>query len=134
MTTQHRRPVPSPAAEPELVIPSDGKIDLGDGDWVKLSTKLTVERMLGLLAAFDTYEQSAASLPKNRVAGSIKAQIELAVSSLAVLIVAASVRDEDGKEIAGTDEAALRQWDTVKLMKAGSYAQAVKGQIQTPGT
>jgi hypothetical protein len=131
VTTQHRRPVPSPAAE--LVLPSDGKVDLGDGDWVRLSTKLTVERMLGLLAAFDAYEESSAALPKGRVAGGIKAQIELAVSSLAVLVVEASVRDEDGKEIDGTDESALRKWDTVKLMKAGSYAQAVKAQIKSPG-
>jgi hypothetical protein len=116
-----------------LVLPADGKIDLGDGDWVRLSTKLTVERMLGLLAAFDAYEQATATLPKGRVAGAVKAQIELAVSSLAVLMVEASVRDEDGKEISGCDEGALRRWDTMKLMTAGSYAQAVKAQIKSPG-
>jgi hypothetical protein len=131
--SQRQTPAAARPPAPPRVIPADGRIDLGDGDWVELNVKLTVQRMLDLLGAFDTYENGLADLKKGRAARALIVNVELAVSALPSLIRAASVRGEDGMQIEGHDEAALRQWAPEKLLEAGSYLEAVKASLKHPG-
>ena len=146
------KPAPRPSAEP-LTLPADGKIDLDGGDWVRISTKPTVEQVFALLDGFEALQQArydeALKLAERQanarkfhvdesladfVAPGARAMFKFSLDALVSLTTEASMKGADGHETTAHDAEALRLWPLEKLLVGGRYAIALKDRLSSSGT
>ena len=147
------RPVASaPAPEPEpVVLPADGRVDLGDGEWVRFNVRPVTEQVFKLLDALDElqqarYDEALRVAGRQAEARKVKADEALAefgapsarlffrfsIAAVSALAVEASVKGPDGHEVEGLDADALGKWPVDKVAIAGRYALALRDALD-PG-
>jgi hypothetical protein len=113
VTQQKAGPAEPPAPQPEPVsLPTDGKIDLGDGDWIKIETNLTVAQFEKLMAGFRTMRQ--ASFEEALAAAKRVAEVETIRFTARAGGKAAAERKEELLKLATSDDHILGIWDFVK--------------------
>lgn len=150
MSAQRPRVLPpvAPESEPEpepVVLPADGKVDLGDGEWVKFNARPVTEQVFRLFDALellqqDRYNEALRVAERTIEARKVKVDEKLAdfgvpgarqffafsVAAVAALAIEASVKGPDGHEITGCDAEALAKWPVNKVALAGKYALALR--------
>jgi hypothetical protein len=171
VTQPQLRPVPDgePAAGPEapakpkVTIPADGKIDLGEGDWIRFQTDLTVGQFDDLMAAFKkmraaTFDDALEAAKRGAAVDAIQfgardrkrrdellkladadAQSEVTPiwefvkTAIVILTIDCSVKGTDGHEMTGHAREDLQRWTMAKLGKVVPYTFAVKELHESPG-